>query len=391
MKVLFCHNGPIYRNDRNNYFGISHNNQSLIRYYAIADTLSLLMRVNKVKEKKLEKKMSQLTLSPLEVIECPNIISVKGILTQSKEANHIIKEAVYKADFIVIRLPSTIGSNALKYAKKFNKPYLIEVVACEWDSLWNHSILGKVMAILKVPKTKREIQSASNVMYITEKFLQKRYPTLGKEYVCPNVMLQPVDEKIILNRHEKIDSMNKKKITIASIGATNMRYKGHRYVIKAINLLIKRGYDIEYKVIGGGNHSKLQEVAKRYGVEKKVEFMGAVKHQEIFDILDEIDLYIQPSLAEAQGRSLIEAMSRGCPCICTDVGGMPELLAKEFIVKKADSRAISEKIEEILNKDLKEISTRNFEFSKQFDVNLIDSKRTEIFQKIFRREVSISE
>ena len=43
--------------------------------------------------------------------------------------------------------------------------------------------------------------------------------------------------------------------------------------------------------------------------------MGGVPHNKIFQLLDDIDLYIQPSLQEGLPRSVVEAMSRACPII----------------------------------------------------------------------------
>jgi len=49
--------------------------------------------------------------------------------------------------------------------------------------------------------------------------------------------------------------------------------------------------------------------------------------------LDEIDIYLQPSLAEGLPRSLIEALSRGCPIIASRCGGIPELLDDECLIR----------------------------------------------------------
>ena len=54
----------------------------------------------------------------------------------------------------------------------------------------------------------------------------------------------------------------------------------------------------------------------------------------MFELLDECDIYLQPSLQEGLPRSVIEAMSRGCACIGAATAGIPELLESEYVVKR---------------------------------------------------------
>jgi glycosyltransferase involved in cell wall biosynthesis len=384
MKVLFCHDGPLRKDGLDNYYGTAHNDESFRRYYTIADELTVAIRVSDIKKDEAENKLSKITVSPFEVKTIPNLGKLSGIVFDKNKAEKIIKEEVIKADYIIARLPSKVGVIALKYANELKKPSLIELVACQWDSFWYHSLKGKAVAPLSYRKIKKTVNNANAVVYITEQFLQSRYPTTGESYICPNVALKPLDPSILENRFKLIDSMKENnRISIASVGATNMRYKGHEYMIKAIKILFDRGYDLEYHIIGGGDNSRLKKVASNYKVADRILFHGSVPHDDIFAFLDNVHLYVQPSLAEAQGRSLIEAMSRGCPCICTNVGGMPELIQNELIAKKKDPRSLADKLMLILDSDLKTIASRNFNFAKKFDKEIINKRRIEIFKEVF--------
>ena len=230
-------------------------------------------------------------------------------------------------------MPSTIGFLAIDYAKKYKKPYLVEVVACPWDAFWNHSFKGKLFAPYMYYSTKRRVRNAKYVVYVTNEFLQKGYPTNGQNTNCSNVALMEFDNNVLGKRLDKIKSMQEaSKIIIGTTAAVNVRHKGQQYVIKALGKLKKQGIaNYEYQLIGGGNQSYLKTIAEKYDVLEQVKFLGPVPHNEVFDWLDTIDIYVQPSRQEGLPRALIEAMSRGLPAFGANTAGIPELIEDEFI------------------------------------------------------------
>lgn len=68
-------------------------------------------------------------------------------------------------------------------------------------------------------------------------------------------------------------------------------------------------------------------------LEDCVSILGAKPHSEVFSWLDSIDIYVQPSFMEGLCRSIVEAMSRACPVICTNVGGNYELVSSDSFLK----------------------------------------------------------
>src|SRR5699024_2509984 len=146
MQVLFCHDGPLRVDDNGNYYGIAHNNEMFKRYFSIANKIATVIRVRGISPEESTNSLSEINISPFKVYEIPNISSASGILFKRKKAKNIIKNAVLDSDYIVARLPSMAGFLAIDYAKKYNKPYLTEVVTCPWDAHWNHSFKGKLVA-----------------------------------------------------------------------------------------------------------------------------------------------------------------------------------------------------------------------------------------------------
>ncbi|MCU9810305.1 hypothetical protein [Paraclostridium sp. AKS81] len=127
--------------------------------------------------------------------------SIKDIL--KRKVRKQIEEEIKQNEYLIVRLPSFIGLMSLKYIKKLNKPYLVEMVGCPFDALWNHSIYGKFLAPIMYMLCKKEIKEAPYVVYVTNEFLQKRYPTKGESISCSNVMLPKNEKDILQNRLKK--------------------------------------------------------------------------------------------------------------------------------------------------------------------------------------------
>ncbi len=89
---------------------------------------------------------------------------------------------------------------------------------------------------------------------------------------------------------------------------------------------------------------------------KKLNISGAVKmlnHQtQIPQILKSSDVFILPSVKEAFGLVLLEAMAAQTPVIATKVGGIPEIIKDRqsgWLVEPSDSSALSQKMIELMN------------------------------------------
>lgn len=313
----------------------------------------------------------------------PNQNKINRIFSQGKESN-FIEQAISDCDFVICR--SWWGCST---CKKLNKKYMIEVVSCAWDSMWNHSIIGKLLAVPFYLKQRLAIKKAPYSLYVTNEFLQRRYPCDGVTVGVSDVMINCDDyEKVMHNRLKKISEHN--KLTLGTAAAVNVKYKGQRFVIKALYLLKKMGYDcFKYQLAGGGDNSSLKKLVNKYGLNDDVEFIGSLPHNELFEWYDSIDVYIQPSLQEGLPRSVVEAMSRGVPCICLNTGGMPELVAEEYVCERRGniSKNIADKILMFMDKrNMQKASQSNIEKSKEFYPDVLENKRKGFMHKFINQE-----
>lgn len=301
----------------------------------------------------------------------------------SRRIKDIINENLNCCDAVIVRLDSFLGLQTIRECKKRNKPYMIELVGCAWDSFWNHGIQGKILAPYLFLRTRNEVRTAPFVVYVTNEFLQKRYPTNGKNTNISNVKIARQSDQILLERIGKIDA-SASNIVLGTAANVDIRYKGQQYVIEALGRLKKIGNTkFEYHILGTGDQTYLRNIAKKYDVENQVKFLGSFPHDKVFEWLkNDIDLYIQPSLQEGLPRSVIEAMGVGVPCIGSDVAGIPELLSPRMIFKR--KRNIVNNIIKLLcslNKELlKTEAEKNFIKAQEYDYTLLLKKRKEFLQ-----------
>lgn len=384
MKALLVHCSRC-KEYNGSYYGAIVNYEYLKeRYLSVFDELTICMR---------ETKLTKVDDFRLKKIEGPNIsyscIDSKKIRTPldyrfNKEVYRHICSEIDKCDCVIARVPSPISIVAVNYCRKIGKPFFLEVIGCAWDVYRNHGLTGKIAAPFMWAYTRAHVKAAPYAAYVTDKFLQRRYPCKGKTMTCSDVQFDN-DDTILEKRIEKIENMNG-IITLGTIGAVNVRYKGQQYVIKAISELKKEGYKLKYQIVGGGDNSYLKSVAEKYKVSEDVEFTGDLTHDKIFGFLDGIDAYIQPSLTEGLPRALIEAMSRACPVAGTKVGGIPEIVNADFLFKKRNVKNICSILKRINKKIMKTEAKRSFERARDFLPETLDKKRTNFYKEFVLEE-----
>ena len=295
-----------------------------------------------------------------------------------------MSQAIQNCDLIIVRCHSFVAFRAADLAYKFKIPVLAEAMSCPWDAMWNRSLLGKVVAPYMFIKMRAVMSRADYSIYVTQAFLQHRYPSKGPSIGVSNVVLPTMSEEILEKRLRHIAMRKENHVVLMTCAAVDVVHKGHRYVIQSLSLLNAMGLHPLYYCVGQGDPSTLKKLAKKHGVENQVVFTGVLPHDDVFRILDICDIYIQPSLQEGLPRALIEAMSRGCPCIGAKTAGIPELLPGKCIVPKKSAKSIADSIHFMLQQGLSSFARDNFSAAQYFREEVLDKRRTAFFEKVAR-------
>ena len=81
---------------------------------------------------------------------------------------------------------------------------------------------------------------------------------------------------------------------------------------------------------------------------------------------------------------MIEAMARGLPCIGTSVGGIPELLEHNELVRPDDVRALAERIAKLARdrEQLSHLSAQNIEKARAYHVDELRPRRLAMYEAV---------
>ncbi|MHC3994917.1 glycosyltransferase family 4 protein [Thiomicrolovo sp. ZZH C-3] len=320
-----------------------------------------------------------------------NIASFKAFFGARQRQRQRLTTLVATHDHVIARVPSEFGLMAAAIARRLNKPCMLEVVGCAWDAMWYYgSLKARLYAPLLYARMRRAVRQAHYVSYVTEGFLQHRYPP-GSNAITEamsDIMLPDADEAVLQRRFKKIDR-SEAKLALGTIANVDLAYKGIDVVIRALAEIKSRGIDVEYRVLGGGDPDRYRALAASLGVDGDVHFDGNVPGGDaVYRWLDTIDLYLQPSLTEGLPRSLMEAMSRGCPAVGADVGGIPELLDEAVLFRHAAPQQLVALII-ALHEDrsrMRQEALRNFDVARLYENTRLEVKRHAFLEQFFKEQ-----
>jgi glycosyltransferase involved in cell wall biosynthesis len=105
--------------------------------------------------------------------------------------------------------------------------------------------------------------------------------------------------------------------------------KGQAYLIRAFAELYSLCPLAVLAIVGrGGEENRLRQLANDLNIPaNRIVFTGF--RNDIENVMNAFDLYVQPSLSEGHPIAVIEAMSLGIPVIASAVGGIPEIIGED--------------------------------------------------------------
>jgi len=298
-----------------------------------------------------------------------------------------LSKSIRQSDIVIIRMPSLLSALAFLIASKLKRTVITEMVGDPVLSYWYHqNQLGKIIAPIMWALTRSVLWRSKYSIYVTEKYLQRKYPTRGRSIACSNVILKSIDSEVLANRLKRIESIGEgREVVLGTVGNLSMRFKGQHFVIKALAFTKEQTSELNfrYELVGDGDRVRIETIASKEKVEGHVVFRGLLNREQLDEWYNSIDIYIQPSLHEGLPRAVIEAMSHGLTCIGSDVAGIPELLDQKFIVdSKNMSRSISKLLLMLKKDDLVSQAYRNVEASKKYLYNRIEARRQEFYEMV---------
>jgi len=96
---------------------------------------------------------------------------------------------------------------------------------------------------------------------------------------------------------------------------------------------------------------KCKSLAREYGLEDSIEFLGRVPKSRIPELGQQCDVFLNPTFVDNTPVSIVEAMAMGMCIVATNVGGLPHLLQDgetALLVPPEDEQAMAKAILRLL-------------------------------------------
>ena len=181
--------------------------------------------------------------------------------------------------------------------------------------------------------------------------LQKRGCPAGK--ICIHPIAIPVAQYAFR------ESRPAKRPVLLS-AARFIEKKGLIYGLEAARILLDRGWQFEFRVIGSGPlEQELRDFARDHGLERCVKFLGFLDHPQYLAELRDADIFVQPSVTardeDTEGgapTTLLEAQAFGLPIAATRHADIPNVVApgeSALLSPERDAEALANDLESLIS------------------------------------------
>ncbi len=124
----------------------------------------------------------------------------------------------------------------------------------------------------------------------------------------------------------------------------------HATLLRAFAQVAVRWPEAQLLLVGRGpEEQRLRALATSLGLGSRIRFAG--EQADVVSFLQQMDLYVQTSVAEGMSNSVLEAMAAGLPVVATDVGGTPEVVVDGetgLLVPPRDPIALADAVRKLL-------------------------------------------
>lgn len=254
----------------------------------------------------------------------PNVLGIWKMLRFAHQENFdVMHSHGYKGNILFGFLPRSIRKIPListlhgwTTIDGFSKMRLYE-----WLDSKSLRFIDAVVLVNKAMKSNPKLKKRKGMnLYVVNNGI----PTPGPEtstQVNPNPIqlgqsTQFLDQTII--------DFCKKGFTIGSIGRLSAE-KGYRYLIEALELLVKGGINARLVIIGEGyERDYLERLVAQFGLPDRVMLPGYRDNAR--EYIPYFNAFAISSLTEGLPITLLEAMQAKLPIVATEVGGIPDVL-----------------------------------------------------------------
>lgn len=298
-------------------------------------------------------------------------------LKHGKVLNDIKSEMeINKYDIMHAHSLFSNGYIAYKLHQEYNIPYIVAVRNTDVNVFFAKMIHLRNMGVNILRNAEKVIFiSVPYKKYTIDKFIPERYKKEieDKSIVIPN----GIDEFWLNNKFDKRIKPQNNKIKFIYAGKIDAN-KNIETTVKACELLMKQGYDVNYKIIGNIIDKKYNDFINKYPF---IEYVHHCQKEDLINYYRNSDIFVMPSKHETFGLVYAEAMSQGLPIIYTRGQGFDGQFDEGevgYSVQYDSAEEIADRIKDILN-EYEAISNNCIEKVDRFNWGEIAKKYLDIY------------
>ncbi len=392
MKIAIIDNAHIVKTKDGKYYSKTIYSYDFFKRYL--DSFSAVRFITKVKDLDSNfidhDKYLRVDGPNVEIYEIPWYRGLKQMVSKIFKIRKAIRHSLDGYDGYVLRLAQVESYLFDLFAKKKNKSYIVELVNDPNLFMDMNFIFRKINVMF----TKKIIKKAIGVSYVTEKYLQKKYPSIAhktdykKGFTSHYSSINLYNDQISEPKTEFFENEIIKIVHVSNSIESDI--KGHSTVINVAKVLREKNIPIRVTFIGSGSQVPLfEKQIEKFNLQQDVKFIGSIADKKILlNKLRESDLMVLPTRLEGLPRVIIEAMAAGLPCISTSIAGIPELLDSNFLFNFNDYEGFAKKIIEMYNHPelMVEQSKLNVDKVKEYENSKLQKRRAE-FYNLFKKHL----
>jgi glycosyltransferase involved in cell wall biosynthesis len=151
--------------------------------------------------------------------------------------------------------------------------------------------------------------------------VRARFSRLGMATVIePLVGLPDAGDRILAAPPPQDGSGQRRALFIGRLTS----WKG---ALLAIHTMAALPHDWHLDMFGEGPRAnRIRRLAAKLGVEDRVHLLGRRPRDEVFEALAHADVLLFPSMRDSAPYPVVEAIRAGCPVVCLDAAGPPQLI-----------------------------------------------------------------
>jgi len=174
--------------------------------------------------------------------------------------------------------------------------------------------------------------------------------------------------------------------TILYVGRLRTR-KAVAVLLEAMAGLLAQGCEARLQIVGSGEQAQaLRSHCGELGIDRSVEFAGAVRRSELADYYSEASIFCLPSIYEGFPLAILEAMAAGLPVVSTAVAGIPEAVddgETGLLVPPENAEALAEALRSLVvdpDKRLAMGDAGRLKVESEFSIELVAASHWRLFE-----------